>query len=143
MCESDERWIWRCDRQIPSKTGAGQSLVEEVVRHLEEQQWDQHEIFSVQLAMEEALVNAVKHGNRMDLSKKVHVKCQMSAERLRVEIADEGEGFDPNQVPNPTDPEQLELPHGRGIMLMRNFMSFVEYNAKGNCVTMEKQRAKT
>jgi serine/threonine-protein kinase RsbW len=143
MCESDERWIWRCDCQIPSKTGAGQSLVEEVVRHLEEQHWDQHEIFSVQLAMEEALVNAVKHGNRMDLSKKVHVKCRMSADRLRVEITDEGEGFDPNQVPDPTDPEQLELPHGRGIMLMRNFMSLVEYNARGNCVTMEKQRAKT
>jgi len=138
----NERRIWRCERELPSCTGAGSQFVEELVRHLEAQHWDQHDIFSIQLAMEEALVNAVKHGNRMDVSKKVYVRCEVLPDVLRVEIEDEGEGFDPSTVPDPTDPDQLENPHGRGILLMRTFMSRVEFNPRGNCVTLEKRRQK-
>lgn len=139
---SDERWTWRYDHELPTQTGAGNGFVEELLRRLEENQWEQHDIFSIQLAMEEALVNAIKHGNRMDAAKKVRVHCEMSPELLRVEVEDEGEGFDPSQVPDPTDPEQIENPHGRGILLMRTFMSRVEYNETGNRVLLEKRRVK-
>jgi serine/threonine-protein kinase RsbW len=61
-------------------------------------------------------------------------------EEAIVEIADEGSGFNPEQVPDPTDPENLECPSGRGIMLMRSYMNRVEYNAAGNKVVMEKHR---
>jgi serine/threonine-protein kinase RsbW len=139
----NDHWIWRCDRVLPSETEAGHCVVEEVLKQLEEHRWEQHDIFSVQLAMEEAFINAVKHGNRMDKTKKVFVKCRMSPELLRIEIADEGDGFDPTEVPDPTQPEYIERSHGRGLMLMRNFMSRVEYNDMGNCVVLEKSRVKT
>jgi serine/threonine-protein kinase RsbW len=98
-------------------------------------------VFCVQLAMEEALVNAIKHGNREDATKQVRVHCALSAERIRIEISDEGPGFDPTAVPDPTDDSRLEVPCGRGLLLMRSFMSLVEFNAAGNCVVMEKHRA--
>ena len=66
----------------------------------------------------------------------------MSPERLWIQIRDEGAGFNPEEVPDPTDPDHLEIPSGRGIMLMRAFMTRVEYNDLGNCVVMEKQRVK-
>lgn len=134
-------WTWQCELELPSKTGAGSCFVEDVVKQLEQAQWEQHDIFSIQLALEEALVNAVKHGNRLDLSKRVFVRCKVARDVIHVEVADEGEGFDPHQVPDPTDPEFIENPHGRGILLMRSFMSLVDYNEKGNQVTLEKRRS--
>ena len=98
------------------------------------------DVFGVRLALEEALVNAVKHGNRMDPSKTVHVRYQVNSQQFTIEIRDEGSGFDPNAVPDPLDPENLERPGGRGVFLMRHYMTTVEYNASGNCVTLSKAR---
>lgn len=138
---ADERWNWRTEQVIPSETGAGQRLLDDLLRQLVEQQWSEHDVHSVHLALEEALVNAIRHGNRSDPSKQVSVTCKVSPERLWVEIRDQGSGFNPDDVPDCTDPDRLEIPSGRGIMLMRAFMSRVEYNDLGNCVVMEKQRA--
>ena len=138
MCTSD--WIWRCDRVIPSGTAAGQRVLEEVLHTLKQRQWSRHDVFSVQLAMEEALVNAIKHGNGFAPDKQVHVSCRVSPELVRIEITDEGEGFDPAMLPDPTDAEHIRTPSGRGVMLMRNFMSRVEYNESGNGVVLEKRR---
>ncbi|OHB78216.1 MAG: hypothetical protein A2V98_10800 [Planctomycetes bacterium RBG_16_64_12] len=139
---SENRWVWQCERVIPSETGASSPILQEILDQLEKQAWIQHDIFSVHLAMEEALVNAIRHGNRLDTSKQVHVACRVSPELIRIEITDEGEGFDPSSVPDPTDPAHIEAPSGRGLMLMRSFMSRVEYNDVGNRVVMEKERAK-
>ena len=117
-------------------------MLQEVLDHLEKENWVQHDIFGVHLAVEEALVNAIRHGNRLDTRKHVHVACRMSPNLLRIEITDQGEGFDPTAIPDPTDPEHIDSPSGRGIMLMRSFMSRVEYNDVGNQVIMEKERAK-
>ncbi len=140
---SEDRWVWQCERVIPSETGAGAPLLEEVLGQLKKNDWIQHDIFSVHLAMEEALVNAIRHGNQLDVNKHVHVACRVSPELIRIEITDEGEGFDPSSVPDPTDPANIEAPSGRGLMLMRSFMSRVEYNDVGNRVVMEKERGKT
>ncbi len=137
-----EQWIWRCDHVIPSDTVAGRQVLEELLGQLEAQHWQQHDVFSVHLAVEEALVNAICHGNRSDSGKHVRVRCLVSRDRVRVEITDEGSGFDPHAVPDPTCAERVHGECGRGVMLMRAFMSRVEYGAEGNHVILEKDRGK-
>jgi serine/threonine-protein kinase RsbW len=128
---------------IPSETLAGQSVQERIVRHLEELAYAEHDVFGVRLALEEALVNAIKHGNQMDPSKQVRIACRICSRRVRIEIEDQGEGFDPGEVPDPTADENLERPCGRGIMLMRAFMNTIEYNETGNRVILEKIRTQS
>jgi serine/threonine-protein kinase RsbW len=137
---SHDRWAWLHEQVIRSERGAGRRIIDDVLARLVELDWSSHEIFSVRLALEEAIVNAIKHGNGLDASKQVHFLCKMSAQRVYIEITDEGGGFDPDRVPDPTQPENLDRPNGRGIMLMRSYMSRVEYNTAGNKVVMEKHR---
>ncbi|MGQ0634138.1 MAG: ATP-binding protein [Planctomycetaceae bacterium] len=125
---------------IPSDTAAGQVIQERIIRQLEALRYDDRDVFGVRLALEEALVNAIKHGNRMDPNKTVRIFCRANGEKVRIEIEDQGSGFQPSSVPDPTADENLERPCGRGIMLMRAFMSLIEYNHRGNCVILEKIR---
>lgn len=125
---------------IPSDTVAGQQVQERIVTLLEQLAYSDRDVFGVRLALEEALVNAIKHGNGMDPDKQVRIQCRVDAEKVRVEIEDEGDGFQPEQVPDPTEEENLEKPCGRGIMLMRAFLTLVEYNETGNRVVLEKTR---
>jgi serine/threonine-protein kinase RsbW len=137
---SDNSWTWCSEKVIPSETGAGKQVLDELLAQLQSNQWLEHDIFGIHLALEEALVNAIRHGNRNDANKRVHVCCKLSPQRLWVRIADEGPGFNPDLVADCTDLENLDVPSGRGIMLMRSFMSRVEYNEQGNTVEMEKER---
>ena len=98
------------------------------------------DLFSVRLALEEALANAIKHGNQMDPNKSVHISCHIDEHRIRLVVEDEGQGFQLNDVPDPTTEENLDKPSGRGIMLIRSFMSLVEYNETGNRLILEKNR---
>ncbi len=138
----EETCIWGCDRTIPSDTEAGRKILEEVLAHLALQQWPTGEVFAVHLAADEALVNAVVHGNKLDPAKRVRFRCRISAQKIRIEIQDEGAGFDPDSLPDPTSPCRLGCPSGRGVMLMRTFMSRVEFHDRGNHVVMEKDREK-
>jgi serine/threonine-protein kinase RsbW len=131
---------WTLERRIPSELAEGHRILEELLERLRGENWTSRDIFGIRLALEEAVVNAIKHGNRLDASKQVHVLCKSTSEKVWIKIADEGPGFDPQAVPDCTDAEHIECPNGRGIMLMRNFMSRVEYNERGNVVTMEKVR---
>jgi serine/threonine-protein kinase RsbW len=114
-----------------------QGIVEEA---LHAAGFSEHDIFAVKLALEEALVNAIKHGNQMDPDKRVSIIYRVTADRFEIRITDEGEGFNPDDVPDPTDPRNIERPCGRGLLLMRGFMTLVEYHGKGNCVSMAKVR---
>lgn len=125
---------------IPSDTVVGQALQEQILRQLEELQFAEHDLFGVRLALEEALVNAIKHGNRLDPTKNVRVQWIIDHERVVIEIEDEGEGFDPGDVPDPTADENLERPCGRGIHLMRAFMTSIDYHGRGNRVVLIKAR---
>lgn len=136
----DNDWIWQCERVIPSRPGAGREAQEEILQQLARHHWIEHDLFCVQLAMEEALVNAIKHGNHFDVSKQVRIACRLAPDRVQIEVADEGSGFNPALVPDPTDSANLESPSGRGVMLMRSFMSRVEFNDAGNQVLLEKER---
>jgi serine/threonine-protein kinase RsbW len=112
-----------------------------IVAELERLGYTDRDLFAVRLALEEALVNAVKHGHRHDASKTARVRFQATPEQLIVEIEDEGPGFDPDGVPDPLAPENLERPGGRGIFLMRHYMSWVSFNERGNGVTMCRRRS--
>lgn len=125
---------------IPSDTAKGQEVQERIVGRLEELNFPPRDVFGVRLALEEALVNAIKHGNGMDPDKTVTIQWKIDASSVLVEIEDQGPGFVIEDVPDPTAEENLERPCGRGIMLMRSFMSRVEFNDRGNRVILEKRR---
>jgi serine/threonine-protein kinase RsbW len=125
---------------IASDLDEARRVQEEIAEALTSACFCDHDIFSIKLALEEALVNAIKHGNQMDRDKRVTVWYSVSFTRFDVKIADEGPGFDPADVPDPTAPEHLERPCGRGLLLIRNFMTEVSYHGKGNVVTMSKLR---
>jgi serine/threonine-protein kinase RsbW len=129
------------DVVIPSDPAEARRVQEEIERALLECKFEEREIFSIKLALEEALVNAIKHGNQMDPDKKVHISYFVSAERFDIRIADEGKGFDPDDVPDPMDPENLERPCGRGLLLMRHYMTDVVYHPPGNRLSMSKVRS--
>ena len=129
------------DIQIPSETAAGQDVQERIIGILEAMQYTDRDIFGVRLALEEALVNAIKHGNQMDPRKSVRISVRINSEKARIEIEDQGTGFTLSEVPDPTADENLERPCGRGIMLMRAFMNLIEYNEVGNRVVLEKHRS--
>lgn len=84
----------------------------------------------------EALANAVLYGNRCDPSKSVRVDVSLCPSRVVLKVVDEGHGFDPESVPDPTLPANLQQSGGRGIFLLRELMDEVEFNARGNEVRL-------
>jgi len=128
------------DVTIPSDLAEAHLLQNRIEAALQANGYDEHAIFAIKLAVEEALVNAIKHGNQMDPDKRVHVNFQITTERFDVRIADEGPGFNPEDVPDPTVDDNIERPCGRGLLLIRGFMTEVMYHGRGNVVTMSKLR---
>jgi len=96
--------------------------------------------FALRLAVEEALRNAIIHGHRDRPGEPVELAWDAGPDAIRIIIADKGPGFDPDALPDPTLEENLRKPCGRGVMLMRSFMSRVEFNERGNRVTMIYER---
>jgi serine/threonine-protein kinase RsbW len=140
---SQDSRAWTIERTIESDVASGHRILDELLTRLQTENWTSREIFGIRLALEEAVVNAIKHGNRLDKNKRVHVLCKSTEDKIRIEISDEGPGFNPELVPDCTDAAHIDAPNGRGIMLMRNFMSRVDYNQTGNTVVMEKLRSKS
>ena len=121
---------------IPSDPAEARRVQDEIERLLKKRRTHEKDIYAVRLALEEALVNAIKHGNQMDRSKTVAISYAVHGERLEIHVTDEGPGFDPEDVPDPTAVENIERPCGRGLMLMRHYMTEVAYNPSGNSVRM-------
>jgi serine/threonine-protein kinase RsbW len=126
------RTLHRSDEIVPA--------IEDIVRRLPSAGYGEKEIFAIRLALEEALVNAIKHGHKGDPNKEVQLRYHLTPERLLAEIEDQGPGFKPEDVPDPCAAENLERSCGRGLLLMQKFMTWVRYNETGNCVTMCRQR---
>jgi serine/threonine-protein kinase RsbW len=100
------------------------------------------EIFAIHLAVEEALMNAHKHGNRKNAEKTVTVEYSATPEKFEITVLDQGEGFDPRKVPDPRAANNIQKDSGRGVLLMQSYMDIVEYNTSGNRVHMVKYRPK-
>jgi serine/threonine-protein kinase RsbW len=140
MPTSENNWIWQCDQLIQSNPAIGRQLLDDILERLKALRWSRRDIFGVHLAVDEALINAILHGNSLDEAKHVRFCCWLSPKKVRVEITDEGPGFDPESLPDPTDCEHLDHPGGRGVLLMRAFMSNVEFLDHGSHVVLEKVR---
>jgi serine/threonine-protein kinase RsbW len=125
---------------FPSNLARGVDVVEQVLAEIESAGFADMALFAVRLALDEALANAIRHGNNSDESKNVTVSYEIDDEAFEVSICDEGPGFDPDSVPDPTLDENLERPCGRGVMLMRAYMTEVSFNESGNCVHMIKRK---
>jgi serine/threonine-protein kinase RsbW len=128
------------DFDIPSDLGEARRIQEEIEKALRDCQYNGDDVFKIRLAVEEALVNAIKHGNQLVYEKRVRGSYRVTPERFDVRIVDEGPGFNPEDVPDPTLPENIEKGCGRGVFLIRGFMTEVTYHAPGNVVTMSKVR---
>ena len=127
--------------RIPSDTTIAQEVQERIVGHMERLSYTARDIFSVRLSLEEAITNAIRHGNGNDPKRHVLIECEVDPQRLLVRIQDEGNGFDPSTIPDPTDDDHLELTGGRGLLLMHTYMSSVKYNEDGNVVTLIRNRS--
>jgi serine/threonine-protein kinase RsbW len=91
------------------------------------------------VALDEAFVNAVKHGNHNDPRKLVRITAELSAKEARFTVEDEGDGFNIQEIPDPRDPSNLFKASGRGVLLIYNIMDEVQYNERGNRLTMIKR----
>jgi serine/threonine-protein kinase RsbW len=115
-------------------------VIEDILINLKSDGYCEKEAFAIRLALEEALVNAIKHGHRGDPSKEVQLRYHHTAQCLLIEIEDQGPGFKPEGVADPFAPENLERPCGRGLLLMQRYMTWVRFNDVGNRVTMCRHR---
>lgn len=125
---------------IPSAYASGQEIIERIIQVASHAGFKERDLFGIRLSVDEAVTNAIKHGNNQSPDKSVRIHFRLNKHHLRVEIEDEGAGFRPEDVPDPTAEENLERTSGRGLMLMREFMTRIEYNSKGNLVVLEKTR---
>ena len=124
---------------IPSEYGAGRDVQERILRDVADSGFSTDTTFAIRIALEEAMVNAIKHGNRLDASKKVHVESRITPRRAEITIEDEGPGFDRGAIPDPTAEDNLDKPSGRGILLIEAYMDGVEWSRGGRRLRMVKE----
>jgi len=126
--------------QLKSTEAEVKKVACEVLNTLEDHDFGEDMVFAVHLSLEEAFINAIKHGNHDDPQKNISVECLITPEKIDMSIADEGFGFDPNGVPDPRCDGNLYKSCGRGVLLIQSYMDVVEYNSRGNCIHMVKYR---
>jgi len=126
---------------IPSDLKEARRVQRHIEKQLKTTSFDSREIFGIRLALEEALVNAIKHGNRLDPRKKVEIQYLVEPGRFEVSIVDEGAGYMPELVPDCKADENLTRPGGRGLFLMRHYMTEVTVSPPGNRLSMTKVHA--
>lgn len=124
---------------ISSEFSCARQVEQRLVTELRRYDYPDECLFAVRLALEEALSNAIKHGNGLDPDKTVTVRFRVKPEQVELIITDQGRGFDPSEVPDPTTNEHIEKPSGRGIALIRAYMDEVAYNSRGNEIRMVKR----
>ncbi|MHC4117824.1 MAG: ATP-binding protein [Planctomycetota bacterium] len=127
---------------VESKPSAAADVCRQILSELEENSFDKDDVFAVHLTLEEAFLNAIKHGNKMDPTKKVKVDYVVDSEKVEICITDEGDGFEPDEVADPRFGAGLYEPGGRGLLLMNSYMDVVRYNEQGNSVFMVRYKEK-
>lgn len=126
--------------RLPSTRESINNAVKRVMKMAAEMGCRKSDMADIEIALREALANAVFHGNQGDPEKKVLLRCYLSpAKGILLAIRDEGKGFDPGDIPDPRETERLYLHHGRGIFLMRNLMDRVEHRRGGREVVLYKE----
>ena len=131
-----------CSIVTKSRPLAIVKVCEQVLSDLEANGFSNDDIFAVHLALEEAFLNAVKHGNKMDPTKKVKIDYSVGLDKIEISMTDEGDGFEPAKVADPRYGEGLYKPGGRGLLLMNSYMDMVKFNEKGNSLYMTRYKEK-
>jgi serine/threonine-protein kinase RsbW len=127
--------------QIPSQLKFIKGIAHNIIADAKLMGYDERELRDkIPVTVDEAVTNAIKHGNKFQEDKKVTIEVSMNTERIKIVVADEGDGFDVSAVPDPTDPMNFLKPSGRGILFMHIGMDTVRYNEKGNVLTLIKYR---
>jgi len=112
--------------------------VDEVITLLKDLHAGESDTFDIRLCLEEALINAIKYGNRFDKKLEVLIDFKYADNKISISVEDKGNGFDYNKIPDPTKEENLLKGNGRGIFLIRHLMDEVRFNKKGNRLVMIK-----
>jgi serine/threonine-protein kinase RsbW len=115
-------------------------LLEDMTGAMEELGYPVRDRAAMWTALDEAITNGLRHGNQSDPSKRVRVRYRVGTQEVLAEVEDEGPGFDPSAVPDPTLPENLDRPSGRGLFLMRHAMTAVRFGGRCNHVFLYKRR---
>jgi serine/threonine-protein kinase RsbW len=126
------------DCSLPSEVSAISPFVDELMLLLRNCGCISTGVSDVEIALREAMANAIIHGNHEDRRKHVHVACRCEPGEVSIAVKDEGKGFDINNVPDPTAPENIGSAHGRGIHLMRALMDEVRFEERGAVIHMRK-----
>jgi serine/threonine-protein kinase RsbW len=124
---------------IGSDPAAVRAVQDQILQEITRFGFDHQSHFAIKLALEEALINAMKHGNKWDKAKKVHLEYKINAKRLEMIVEDEGPGFAREGVPDPTLDENIEKCSGRGILLIEAYMSSVHWSRGGRRLHMIKK----
>lgn len=137
---TETAWTWSLHEKIPSSLPIAHRYLESFLQALRDAGWDGRDFFHVQMASEEALVNAVTHGNKQSPDKQVEIELHISPDQVNMRIKDEGSGFCLEDLPDPRSEDRLEMVHGRGVLLIQQMMSEVKYVGCGNEVIMVRRR---
>ena len=130
----------KVDTVIPSELSEVRRIQDELEQSLQANRYGDTDIFHIKLSVEEALVNAIKHGNKFTPGKNVRVVYSIDPGEFHIRIEDEGAGFNPDEVPDPREDENIDRPCGRGVFIIKNFMTSVEYTRNGTIIVMSKLR---
>ncbi|PYS39982.1 MAG: hypothetical protein DMF71_14215 [Acidobacteria bacterium] len=129
----------KIDLELPSDLTLMNAVLEYLLDRVDKLGLVKTEQSNLFVALDEAFVNAVKHGNRNDPAKLLRVTAELSAHEAIFTVEDEGDGFDVREIPDPTDPANLFKSSGRGVLLIYNIMDEVEYSERGNRLKMVKR----
>ncbi|MGI9035110.1 MAG: ATP-binding protein [Pyrinomonadaceae bacterium] len=123
---------------LPSRIETVEEAADEAVEFAKKFGFDENALYAIDMAMREATANAVKHGNKFDATKNVSITFENLPEGFEITVRDFGAGFAVEDIPDPTNPENLLKANGRGILFMRNFMEEVEWENHPNGGTIVK-----
>ena len=131
-----------CSIVVDSKPSSVDEVRKLILSKLEENGFGKEDMFAIHLTLEEAFLNAVRHGNKMDPTKKVQIDYSVNEDKVEICVTDEGAGFEPDAVADPRFGDGLYRPGGRGLLLMNSYMDVVSFNERGNSVYMVRYKEK-
>jgi len=134
--------MYQREHRIESDLSAVKRVEREILTALAEMGYSEDDVFNVRLALDEACINAVKHGNRNNPAKSISVRVEADEDTILIEVADEGTGFDYTRILDPRDVERLQETGGRGLFLIQQFMEQVDFSETGNSICMRYRKGK-
>ena len=132
---------WKYDQKIESNPDHCAPIIAQLLQQLDLLNWSNKDAFGIHMALEEAILNSIRHGNQCRPGTFVHIVIELDDVQFKGTVTDEGPGFDPNDVPDPTDDSNLDKCTGRGVMLIKHFVDEATYNSSGNSVSLSKKKS--